>query len=249
MPHREPPKIILYIQPGFELPGHPRCLSGTPFAIKVARTLAYKGLDFELEEVGWAERAERLPQISAARKLPVLEYNGERIEDSTDIAYFLDARHPSPPLLPADPELRARCHFVEDWADEVLYWYGIYEQRRISPSSEGSEAYFADFPEPLRQAAAQRLGEEVEKNLDRQGVGRYPVDKVKADTRRGLDALVTYLENAPYIAGPALSLADLAVFGQFRRRLAGTNPWLEGEIRARPTLGTWYERVDAATRR
>lgn len=241
------PRILLWIQPGFQVPGHEPCFSGTPFAIKVQRILGAKRLRFEVREVGWAERAELLPKLSASGKLPVLEYAGERVEDSTAIAYFLEARHPEPALLPADPVLRARCHFLEEWADEVLYWYGIYEQCRITQGRVAEEAYFAGLPEALRRIAIERRRAWAEEILDRQGIGRYPPPKVKANVRRGLDALSVFVEADGYVAGSRLSLADCALFGQLHRRLAGTNPWLEGEMAARPPLTSWRVRVDQET--
>jgi glutathione S-transferase len=241
------PKITLYIQPSFQLPGRARCFSGTPFAIKIARLLQYKGLGFEVDEVGWIEREKRLPELSASRKLPVLDYDGERIEDSTEIAHFIEARHPTPALVPTTPVLRARCHFLEEWADEVLYWYGIYEQRRISSPALVESAYFADLPEAVRQHAAERLRANVDENLSRQGIGRYPIEKVQRDVRRGLDALTCLIEADGYVAGPALSLADVALFGQFHRRMAGTNPWLEAEIEERPAIAEWLPRIDVLT--
>lgn len=240
--------ITLYIQPGFQVPGRPRCFSGSPFVIKVQRILQYKRLPFRVEEVGWLERAERLPVLSASRKLPVLDYHGERMEDSTDIAYALEARHPEPPLLPDDELLRARCHFLEEWADEALYWYGIYEARRITPGDVVSKAYYAGLPEEFRVVASERTVKNVEENLDRQGVGRYLPQMVQADVRRGLDALVSLLRSEPFVTGPALSLADIAIFAQLHRRSAGTNPWLESELAARPALPAWIDRVDRATR-
>lgn len=239
--------ITLYIQPGFQVPGKPRCFSGSPFVIKVQRILQYKRVPFRVEEIGWVERAERLPKVSASRKLPVLDYDGECIEDSTDVAYALDARHPDPPLLPRDELLRARCYFLEEWADEALYWYGIYEARRITPGDVVNKAYFAGLPEAFRVLASERSVKNVEENLDRQGVGRYPPEKVQADVRRGLDALVSFLRNDPFVAGPALSLADIAIFAQLHRRSAGTNPWLESQLHARPALTGWMERVDRLT--
>ena len=122
------PNITLIIQPPFQVPGRALCFSGSPFAIKVQRVLQYKRLPFEVEEVGWLERAQRLPALAASRKLPVLRYDGEQIEDSTVIAHELEARHARPALIPADPLLAARCHFLEEWADEALYWYGLDRQ-------------------------------------------------------------------------------------------------------------------------
>ena len=71
-------RIVLFNQPSFQVPGRERCESGTPFGIKIARLLGYKGLAFENDEVGWLERMERLPRLSKSNKLPVLEYDGER---------------------------------------------------------------------------------------------------------------------------------------------------------------------------
>jgi len=239
------PDITLHIQPGFQVEGRPRCFSGTPFAIKVQRILDWKRLPYRVHEVGWLERAQVLPALSSSNKLPVLEYDGVLVEDSTSIAYFLEARHPSPPLIPDDTLLAARCSMLEDWADEVLYWYGVYAQRRITETPIVVDAYFRDLPEDFRARAIELTNDGVEKNLHRQGFGRYPKEKIMADIRRGLDALSAFVASDAFAAGPAPSLADFALFGQFHRRLAGTDPWLETEVAARPALGAWLARVDA----
>lgn len=242
------PSITLYIQPGFEVEGRPRCFSGTPFAIKVQRILVWKRLPFRVREVGWLERASTLPTLGSSKKLPVLDYDGELIEDSTAVAHFLEERHPTPPLIPADPLLAARCQLLEDWADEVLYWYGVYSQRRISARGLEADAYFRDLPQEYRALGAERLAQTVEKNMYRHGIGRYAKEKVIADIRRGLDALTIFVASDGFVAGPAPSLADFALFGQFQRRLAGTDPWLEREVALRPALVDWLARVDELTK-
>jgi glutathione S-transferase len=241
------PNITLIIQPPFQVPGREQCFSGSPFAIKVQRILQYKRLPFEVVEVGWLERAQRLPELSASRKLPVLSYDGEQIEDSTVIAHELEARHPRPALIPADQLLAARCHFLEEWADEALYWYGLYEQRRMTNPHVVTDAYFAGLPDDFRVPATQRALQQAEENLDRQGVGRYPPAKVQADVRRGLDALRTFVRADGFVAGSALSLADIAIFAHLHRRSAGTNPWLESELSARADLAAWMARVNRMT--
>ena len=241
------PRITLIIQPPFQVPGRERCFSGSPFAIKVQRILQYKSLPFAVEEVGWLERAQRLPALAHSRKLPVLQYDGEQIEDSTVIAHELEARHPLPALIPADPLLAARCHFLEEWADEALYWYGLYEQRRMTNPQVVTDAYFAGLPDDYRIPATQRALEVAEENLDRQGAGRYPPAKIQTDVRRGLDALQTFIRADGFVAGAALSLADIAIFAQLHRRSAGTNPWLESELSARPDLAAWMARVNRLT--
>lgn len=241
------PQITLHIQPGFRVEGHPPCFSGTPFAIKVQRVLQFKKLSFEVAEVGWLDRALVLPKLSASHKLPVLDYDGERIEDSSDIARYIEERHPEPPLLPADPHLLARCHFIEEWADDVLYWYGVYEQLRITQGDVVGRAYYRDLPEEFRRAAERDGAKGAARAQAVQGIGRYPPEKVKADVGRGLDQLVVLVEADGFLAGSQLCLADVAVFGQLHRRLAGTNPWLEEQVAARGPLADWVERVDALT--
>ena len=241
------PKITLHIQPGFQVEDRPRCFSGTPFAIKVQRVLQYKKLDFDVVEVGWLERAEVLPRLSASNKLPVLDYDGSRVEDSTDIARFIEQRHPEPPLIPSDPLLRARCHFIEEWADDVLYWYGAYEQVRITPGNVVARAYYRDLPDGVRQKAEELAVEGAGRAQGVQGVGRYPPEKIQADVSRGLDQLSVLIDADGFLAGGELSLADIAVFGQLHRRLAGTNPWLEGQIASRAALTGWLAHVDRLT--
>lgn len=241
------PEITLIIQPPFQVSGRERCFSGSPFAIKVQRILQYKRLPFRVEEVGWIERAQRLPELAASRKLPVLNYNGVRIEDSSVIAHALEARHPGPPLIPADALLAARCHFLEEWADEALYWYGLYEQRRMTNPRVVTDAYFAGLPDEFKSSTVEQALQRADDNLDRQGVGRYPPEKVQADVRRGLDALLSFVRAEGFVAGAALSLADIAIFAQFHRRSAGTNPWLESELSAQPDLSAWMERVNRLT--
>lgn len=241
------PEITLIIQPPFQVPGRQRCFSGSPFAIKVQRILQYKRLPFRVEEVGWLERASRLPEVAASRKLPVLNYNGARIEDSTVIAHALEARHPDPALIPADELLAARCHFLEEWADEALYWYGLYEQRRMTNPRVVTDAYFAGLPDEFKSSTVEQALERADDNLDRQGVGRYPPEKVQADVRRGLDALLSFVRADGFVAGATLSLADIAIFAQLHRRSAGTNPWLESELSDRPDLWAWMARVNRLT--
>ena len=52
--------------------------------------------------------------------VPALAADGRRISTNHAIARFLDARHPQPPLFPADPEQRAAVEEAERWANETL---------------------------------------------------------------------------------------------------------------------------------
>lgn len=52
--------------------------------------------------------------------VPALAANGDRISTNHGIARFLDARHPDPPLFPADAERRSRVEEAERWANGRL---------------------------------------------------------------------------------------------------------------------------------
>jgi len=71
----------------------------SPFCGKVRKMLAHKNLAYETVEYGGllASGAARLSRVG---KLPVLDYDGTRIQDSTEIAAFIERHHPDPPLFP-----------------------------------------------------------------------------------------------------------------------------------------------------
>jgi glutathione S-transferase len=52
--------------------------------------------------------------------VPALELNGRKVQDSREIARFLDELAPDPPLFPADPDARAAVEEAERWGERVL---------------------------------------------------------------------------------------------------------------------------------
>src|SRR5262245_53682075 len=99
----------------------------SPFCGKVRRILEHKGLAYTVVNYNGL-RARKASGLSSVGKLPVIDYDGERIQDSSDIAAFLEKKHPAQPLYPADPEQRAMAHVWEDWADESLFWFEVYQR-------------------------------------------------------------------------------------------------------------------------
>lgn len=68
----------------------------------------------------------KVPLLSKVGKLPVVDINGERVQDSTRIARYLDQHFSElPRLYPEDP---MQCAYTEfgKWADEVLYFYEVH---------------------------------------------------------------------------------------------------------------------------
>ena len=234
----------LHIQPGFQVPGRERCFSGTPFAIKVQRALHWKRLGFEVNEVQWHERDALFARIGPARKLPILELADRAIEDSGDILRYLEAEHPQPSLSPADPRDAALALFLEEWADEVFYFQAVYDTAHVSGPLLQARAYWGD---DVPESQVQSIREGSARMLELQGTGRYRPEKVFADLERALAAIEALVGEGGFVAGPALSHADLALFAHFHRRCAGTHPEIERRVRARSGLADWMERVDRLT--
>ena len=74
----------------------------SPFCMKVRAILDRKGVPYlSVNPLGSAVL--RIRREGKIGKVPAIELDGRLIADSTDIAYALEERFPSPPLLPADP--------------------------------------------------------------------------------------------------------------------------------------------------
>ena len=77
----------------------------SPYARKVRIALAEKGIPFELRtEVPWNDDTS-VPQHNPLAKLPVLVLDdGTALYESSFILEWIERKHPSPPLLPADDD-------------------------------------------------------------------------------------------------------------------------------------------------
>src|SRR5512139_3737021 len=80
------------------------------FARRVRIALAEKNIPAELVEVDMVARAHRSPAYLALNpygRVPTLEEDGFVLYESTAILEYLEATHPTPPLVPADARGRA----------------------------------------------------------------------------------------------------------------------------------------------
>ena len=218
----------------------------SPFCDKVRRVLQWKGQPYEIREVSLQEGFLQVRKSNPAGKLPYLEHHGRVVADSTDIAHYLEATYPEPPLLPEDPVERALCHVLEDWADESLYFY---EMRLRFTLPHNAERWVPELVAhdnlAVRSLSPYLLPRILGAQLHQQGLGRKPIDQVLRDVQRHVEALDRLLDEREWLVGEALSLADIAVFAQLVC-LRGAE---EGAklIDSRPGLAAWLERVDRAT--
>lgn len=92
----------------------------SPFVRKVLVVLDMKGLPYEVKDVMPGSNDPAFRAISPLGKIPAFEDGDVALVDSTVICEYLDDRYPQASSLPADPALRARARWLEEYADTKL---------------------------------------------------------------------------------------------------------------------------------
>lgn len=203
----------------------------TPFTEKVRRALALKGLSYALREPSGPEDNRRWSPKTGL--LPVLEIDGERTADSTDILFRLDELFPEPPLLSRDPRIASQQRQIEDWADEnLLRYFNRWSAAR--PDPDAPEEPRSSLRSLLAWVRAGGTWERPEVGLLR-GLG---------DT---LDSLIGFLGMRPFFYSDSISMADLGVYGMCVTMRFDFIPGSKKLLMARPVLIDFMARVEALT--
>ena len=212
----------------------------SPFCIKVRSILDYKGLVYERVDASRPSVMAELKRRGGIGKVPALDIDGELVCDSTDIAYALERTAPTPQIVPDDPRQRGLCHVLEDWADESLYWHGVYFRWWDSEGRAGAPAI---FPKGFfGQRVIPRVVEHTaRKQLMGQGTGRKSPQHVSRDLDRQLDHLQALLRDGPFLLGEAPMLCDFAVNGQLV--YLDRTPHGRSALDSRPAIGTFMGRM------
>jgi glutathione S-transferase len=198
--------------------------SGSPYSWRVQLVLEEKGLAYEPVLLSF-QKGEHKAAAHLARhphgKVPALADGDLVLYESTPIVEYLEDRHPSPALLPADPGGRAAVRIEE--VEAVLYFgdtfRSVARQAFFTPSDQRDQTALAEARTAVR-------GE-----LDR---------LEKRASARGGD----------YVVGPTLTRADLSwvPFVEIAARggvdlQPALTPWLHAwlaRMRARPSYARSY---------
>jgi len=214
----------------------------SPFCRKVRKILQYKLLDYTIQSYNGL-LALKVSKLSKAAKLPVLEYEGEWIQDSSDIAEFLERHHPQPPLFPSAPQHQAQALLWEDWADESLYWYEVYfrfmDQHALRLTIPLLCAGRPQFEAWVIGSLAPII---YQQQLRAQGIGRLSRDRVETKFFQHLNRIEVVLSQQPWLAGHALTIADIAVAAQIEEILRTST--LKEQILGYPQLADWLTRMN-----
>jgi glutathione S-transferase len=218
----------------------------SPFCDKIRRILHVKRQPYEIREIPVSRAFSEVRRVNRMGKLPCIEHDGHRIADSTDIAYYLEEKFPDPPLIPSDPLERARCHVLEDWADESLYFYEMTLRFTLPHNARRFVPPLVAHDPPWFQRLARFIGPRTMKRITRtQGVGRKPLETLVRDVERQIEALSGLLGDRQWLVGGTLTLADIAVFAQlYCIRAADEGGKI---VDGHSSVAAWMDRVDRAT--
>ncbi|MBC7940903.1 MAG: glutathione S-transferase family protein [Chitinophagaceae bacterium] len=84
---------------------------------KVKMVLLEKGLAFSEELVGTGSKDESVLAATPLGKIPFIRVEGQTLCESQVIVDYLEARHPQPPLVPADPWAAAKVRELATFVD------------------------------------------------------------------------------------------------------------------------------------
>jgi glutathione S-transferase len=198
----------------------------SPYVRKVLAFASEKGIDLDLQPTGFPNHAPEYLEASPFRKMPALRDGDYMLADSSAIIHYLEAKQPEPALIPADPKLRGKTIWYEEFADTILVSCGakIFFNRIVAPRFMGRPGD--------EEAAAQAEVNDLPPILD------Y------------LEKVVPAGED--YLVGDGLTLADIALAGPFAN-FRHTNTKVDAEryprtlayverILARPSFAQWVER-------
>ena len=219
-------------------------LSDSPFCMKARICLHLKGVPYRTVTLTVGRHRE-LRRLNPLGKVPVLVHGAEVIADSSRIARWAEDHYPDPALIPTDPEARAYCLLVEEWADEALYFI-VGAFKWLNPENR-SAALANTVSELATGALGPVVGWALARNIRRRyaawGYTAAALGGLQARMRENLGVLAGLLGDRPYLLGRSPTLADIAAFAQLS--------WMRRYAEARllddvPTVLDWLDRLASA---
>ena len=92
----------------------------SPFVRKVAAYMREKGIDFDLQPTGFPNPTSEFCAASPFKKMPALVDGDYCLADSSAIIHYLEAKHPSPELIPAEPKARGKVIWFDEFSDTIM---------------------------------------------------------------------------------------------------------------------------------
>ena len=162
--------------------------SMSPFVRKVVAFAAEKGVAIDHRQIGLGSEDPEFLAASPFRKIPAMIDGDYHLADSSAIVHYIEAVHPDPALIPADPKLRGRAIWFDEFADTLIFaCFGkMFFNRVVAPRFMGL---------PCDAVAADTA----------QATEMPPL----------LDYLEGVIPDSGFLVGDRLTLADIAVSSPF----------------------------------
>lgn len=209
----------------YALCGSDRARPFSPHVWKAKLSLAHKGLDFDVAPVGFTE----IPKLEegATKIVPLLRDGEHLVNDSFQIALYLEATYPHRPSLFGGEGGKAMARFVEGWSQMTLHPAIV---RIVIMDIHDSldpvdQAYF-------RRSREERFGRSLEAVAE---AGRQDLETFSAK----LEPLRHMLKFQPFLGGDGPLFADYIVFGalQWARIVSPHRLVVGGDA-----VADWFER-------
>lgn len=214
----------------------------SPFVQKVAAILDYKRLPYRPLFIHPQRKSEI--KFSTKKLVPIIDDGGTIVEDSTDIALYLEEHYPTPPALPADPGARKAALEIEDWIDTAFIpdFYVANNFGRPANRKRVLGALVSTAPfNAVERVVLPLASGFILRKLIAEATSKVP------HLPRALDGLEERLDGGPFLGGQAaVSIPDLAGFATTSfivdNRLEGADV-----VRGRPKIVAWMDRVRPLT--
>ena len=211
---------------------------------KVRLALAEKSIEWTGHELHLRHGDQLKPdylKIHPGGVVPAVVHDGAPIIESTVVNEYLDDAFPGTPLRPADPAARARMRLWTKQLDEGVHFAtGVislataFRHQFSHYTPEELDAHIARIPDPARRERHRVVvAEGIDAPMFAPAIRRY--DRLLSDMEAAL-------ADAPWFAGDAYSLADIA-YTPYLTRLDHLR--YLGMLDRRPRLAAWYDRVRA----
>lgn len=218
-----------------------------PYCHKVKAALDLKGIPYNKIEVNPMSKEELKglgPAPAGRRKVPVVEFNGTVIRDSSEIIRWLDTlEFDGINLVPKDEPKRELADEIDTWVNDDLtqilptVLYGTWAESVKAAKLTAATSNFSKmdnikvsvFGSVIMKLIAKRI-------LKRRGNGKTGEELLSIE----LDKLEKWLGEKAYLCGDDITLADAATHGALT--CVKEFPAFK-YVEERPVINAWYNRV------
>ncbi len=205
----------------------------SPFAEKVRRILAFKGLAWRAVDIPMVAPKPDVEALTGGyRKTPILQIGADIWCDTALICDVLEHLQPEPTLYPLHAKGLSRI--VAHWADNQLFWPAMAH----SFHAKGAAHVLADkTPDEAKAFGEDRMKMRI-------AVPRIPPADALGAYRSHLRRIANMLEEGEFLLGLQPCIADFAVYHPLWFTRHRATP-MAGIFEATPSVLEWMDRIAA----